>query len=239
MDKFAIGKELAKRVDHFMHMHAELERRMTDLEERTKTAMRKYEKEKSEQQNHKGFDAQYFSIDEPNLYTKSLLQQEEPDFTDAQLERIDEIHNAVHDLLVVLTEKETLDWDMAMIGPAADALCDILTQAGHEVRYPARVEDSEDGLRIVDYVSERRKEESETNRTEMYKFYVPNQYTQRLIKVVERCGDEIRMRARELVGVESEKTMELTIMINIPNLNMCVPDSPYIEVSRRTAVCTL
>lgn len=44
------------------------------------------------------------------------------ELTDAQIERIDDIHNAVHDCLKVLLEDESLEWDMHVIGEVTDAI---------------------------------------------------------------------------------------------------------------------
>ena len=79
---------------------------------------------------------------------------DEPEFSDAQVQRIDEIHNAVYDLCRVLTENDDLEWDMAYIGEIADIACGILVDQGHRIRYPARIWDDEGPCYIVDYVND-------------------------------------------------------------------------------------
>ncbi|MBQ3476585.1 MAG: hypothetical protein IJH25_00235 [Clostridia bacterium] len=77
--------------------------------------------------------------------------QAELEFSNAQLERIDEIHNAVYDLCAVLTENANLEWDMAYIGEIADLACDVLTDSGFRIRYPAIITDEDGSERIVDF----------------------------------------------------------------------------------------
>ena len=77
------------------------------------------------------------------------------EFSNSQTERIDEIHNAVFDLCVVLTEKDDLEWDMAYIGEIADVACEILRECGFQIRYPAMlIDENGDEERIVDYYGE-------------------------------------------------------------------------------------
>lgn len=81
-------------------------------------------------------------------------EQEEVELSAAQLERIDEIHNAVFELCVVLTENDDLEWDMAYIGEIADVACDILVSKGLRVRYPAIVSEEDGVEKVIDYHSE-------------------------------------------------------------------------------------
>lgn len=77
------------------------------------------------------------------------------EFSNSQTERIDEIHNAVFDLCMVLTEKDDLEWDMAYIGEIADVACEILRDCGFQIRYPAMlIDENGDEERIVDYYGE-------------------------------------------------------------------------------------
>lgn len=80
-------------------------------------------------------------------------QTNAPELNDLQIERIDEIHNAVYALCEVLTENEELEWNMAYIGEIADLACEILHRQGHRVRYPAIIEDA-GAARIIDYLDE-------------------------------------------------------------------------------------
>lgn len=75
------------------------------------------------------------------------------EFTDIQLDRIDEVLNATFDLCRVLTENENLEWNMSFIGEIADVACDILVNHGFHVRYPAIVK-TEDGEKVVDFHDE-------------------------------------------------------------------------------------
>ena len=52
------------------------------------------------------------------------------EFTNEQLERIDEIENATFEFCKVLTEKEDLERSMDFIGEIAEAACDILVFKG-------------------------------------------------------------------------------------------------------------
>ena len=77
------------------------------------------------------------------------------EFSNSQTERIDEIHNAVFDLCMVLTEKDDLEWDMAYIGEIADVACEILRDCGFQIRYPAMlIDENGDEERTVDYYGE-------------------------------------------------------------------------------------
>lgn len=75
----------------------------------------------------------------------------EPEFTEEQLRRIDEIHNATLEYCKVLTENEDLEYDMSFIGDIADYAAETLVSFDHSVRYPAIVY-FEDGPQIMDYV---------------------------------------------------------------------------------------
>lgn len=76
-----------------------------------------------------------------------------PEFTNAQLERIDEIYSAVYQMCMTVAERDDLEWDIAFIGPLADYAAHLLTQRGLRVRFPTHVEtDTEDY--ITDYYGE-------------------------------------------------------------------------------------
>ena len=78
----------------------------------------------------------------------------ELEFSKKQLDRIDEIHDAVYRLCQILTEKydgseaKSLDWDMSYIGEIADTACDILVAHGYRVRYPAMITET-DGFQWI------------------------------------------------------------------------------------------
>lgn len=60
----------------------------------------------------------------------------ECELTKGQIDRIDEIHNAVFDLCKIFTEDENLEWNMSFIGEIAENVCEILVREGHSIRYP-------------------------------------------------------------------------------------------------------
>ena len=76
---------------------------------------------------------------------------EELELSNAQLERIDEVENAVFDLCGILTEKEDLEWDISYIGEIADIAASILVEHGFPVRYPAIVTNVDGTQYITDY----------------------------------------------------------------------------------------
>jgi len=93
-------------------------------------------------------------IAENNLKRNGLemeAEEEEPELSDEQVTRIDEIHNAVYEMCRVMTENESLEWDMAYIGELADYAAELLAAQGYPVRYPAIVEDKDGGQRVEDY----------------------------------------------------------------------------------------
>ena len=86
--------------------------------------------------------------------TRIRDESAEAELTDSQIQRIDEIHNAVSDLCGVLTERDDLKWDMSYIGEIADVACDILVKMGFQIRYPAIITDRYGTERVVDYHNE-------------------------------------------------------------------------------------
>lgn len=80
-------------------------------------------------------------------------ENEKPEFSKKQIERIDEIENAVYDVCKVMT-REDLKWDYNIIGDVADSIAEILTSKGMTIYYPAIVEDENGNRRIIDYYSD-------------------------------------------------------------------------------------
>lgn len=78
----------------------------------------------------------------------------EPEFSNDQLERIDEVENASFDFIKVLTEQRDMDWDMSLIGEIADMAADFLVSRGYKVLYPAIIDDEEGTGHTVDYYGE-------------------------------------------------------------------------------------
>lgn len=55
--------------------------------------------------------------------------------TNAQIERLDEIDNAVFDCICTLAE-QVLEWDMYLIGEVTDVIKTVLAEQGIHVRHP-------------------------------------------------------------------------------------------------------
>ncbi len=79
-----------------------------------------------------------------------MMEKQEVELNQSQLERIDELHNAVYDLCVLFTENPDLEWDMHYIGEIADRITDALVEYGERVHYPAVVHD-DNGDRIIEW----------------------------------------------------------------------------------------
>ena len=101
-----------------------------------------------EDDNNQGFSISQKVIDEFNKRQKEKAFEncEELELTDAQLERNDDIDNAVYQMLLVLLEKteEEFPWDMYHIGNVTDVIKEYLEGEGLHVRHPA-IESCEDG----------------------------------------------------------------------------------------------
>lgn len=65
--------------------------------------------------------------------------EHQTDFTREQLNRMDEVENAVFECLKVILEDPDMEWDMRLIGPVADKIADILVANGYKVHYPSVV----------------------------------------------------------------------------------------------------
>lgn len=83
--------------------------------------------------------------------TNIEVAHEELEFSSGQLARLDEIDNAVHELLKVMTEDYDLEWDMEIIGSVADAVADILVLTGKRVRFPTIVGKQDGSQHIEEY----------------------------------------------------------------------------------------
>lgn len=71
------------------------------------------------------------------------------ELSDSQVERNDDIYNAVYSLCCVMTENNDLEWDMSFIGDIADAAAGILFEHGYKIRFPSIVTEP-DGRQYVD-----------------------------------------------------------------------------------------
>ena len=77
-------------------------------------------------------------------------EEEEPQFTRVQEERIDEVYNAVLEMCCKLTaggEKE-VEYNMALLGPLADNIAEYLTHNGYEVYFPTQTTE-ENGKTVI------------------------------------------------------------------------------------------
>lgn len=72
------------------------------------------------------------------------------EFTNKQLERTDEVENAVFELCKLMTEQD-LEWDISYIGEIADIAADVLVRHDFKVRYPAIVIEPNGYEHIEDY----------------------------------------------------------------------------------------
>lgn len=75
----------------------------------------------------------------------TAADEDELEFTDEQLARIDDIDNTVYQTLLVLLEKteEELPWDMSLIGPVVEAIADACEGCGYHMRYPTIVTEAD------------------------------------------------------------------------------------------------
>ena len=76
------------------------------------------------------------------------------ELSSAQIERIEAVHDAVYDLCVTLTEDDDLEYDMEFIGEIADAACEILSDLGYRIRYPAVCHSDSGNDCVTDYYNE-------------------------------------------------------------------------------------
>ena len=85
-------------------------------------------------------------IEKPQEETK---MPEEPEFTREQLDQIDRVDNAAHQLICALCKEEDLPWNIEYIGEIADMAKTILKGKGISTFYPAITVDI-DGEKIVE-----------------------------------------------------------------------------------------
>lgn len=102
-------------------------------------------KSKEREDEEMKIDEKVKELDEMN----STEDMEELELNDAQIARIDEVHNAVMEMCRVLCEEPELEWNMEFIGEIADVAAEILTRCGKRVRYPAVVT-NEDGTQYIE-----------------------------------------------------------------------------------------
>lgn len=87
-------------------------------------------------------------------------EDEEPEFTDEQLARNDELDNAMYQFLLTLLEKteDEFEWDMYHIGEALDAVQEVMLDHGFDIHRPY-IEYDGDKATIYDYERATSKEE--------------------------------------------------------------------------------
>lgn len=76
---------------------------------------------------------------------------EDLELSEEQIERNDEIYNAVYDMCKVVCENEELEWDMHYIGEIAELAAHLLVERGEKVRFPSVVTENDGTQRIEDY----------------------------------------------------------------------------------------
>lgn len=77
---------------------------------------------------------------------------EEVELTDRQVERCDEVYNAIYDACKVLTENDELEWNMAYLGEIAEFACNtlLLTGAADKIHFPSVVQDDNYGSQHIE-----------------------------------------------------------------------------------------
>ena len=78
------------------------------------------------------------------------IRNDNLEFSNEQLSRIDYIYEATLHYCKILTEIPNLDYDISIIGPIADAASDILVKHGFSIRFPYM---DDNGI-ISDYITE-------------------------------------------------------------------------------------
>lgn len=81
-----------------------------------------------------------------------------PELSNEQSARCDEIYNAVYEMCKVVVEDENLEWDMYYLGEIAELAANMMVNKGYRVRFPAITED-ENGKQYVEEYYEPDKEE--------------------------------------------------------------------------------
>ena len=72
------------------------------------------------------------------------------EFTEKQVERIDEVYAATREYLCNLSGGDVA-YDMALLGPVADYAADILCRNGYHSYFPVRCEQDDGTVTISDY----------------------------------------------------------------------------------------
>lgn len=79
------------------------------------------------------------------------MLDEELELSAEQVDRNDEMYNAVYELCKLFTEDDDLEWNMSYIGEITDLAASIMVQHGKRVRYPAVVTEPDGTQYIEEY----------------------------------------------------------------------------------------
>ena len=85
------------------------------------------------------------------MSTDNENMNEELELTDEQVERMDELDNAAHEYLKVVTNNPKLPWNQEYIGNLNDSAADLMYHKGFKIYYPAIVTDAEGNQQREDF----------------------------------------------------------------------------------------
>lgn len=74
-----------------------------------------------------------------------------PELSDEQVARCDEIYNAVYEMCKVVADDEELEWDMHYLGEIAELAANMMVNMGYKVRFPAIVTEENGTQHIEEY----------------------------------------------------------------------------------------
>lgn len=79
------------------------------------------------------------------------MTKQELELTDEQMGRIDELNNAAHEFLKVLTENPDLEWEQEYIGELIDMAAAFMHGKGFRIHYPAIETDADGTQKRMDF----------------------------------------------------------------------------------------
>lgn len=74
-----------------------------------------------------------------------------PELSDEQVARCDEIYNAVYEMCKVVADDEELEWDMHYLGEIAELAANMMVNRGYMVSFPAIVTEDDGSQHIEEY----------------------------------------------------------------------------------------
>lgn len=82
-----------------------------------------------------------------------MSDEQYPEFSSAQTERLDEIDNAVYETILAFLDKteDEFPWDMSYIGEVAECIEEALLRMGQRVHRPVIVTGKDGNSRIEEY----------------------------------------------------------------------------------------